>query len=171
MKINILLSLLGLTVLTLLLAGCGDDTTIKFKDKETGSEYEIEADEDGNSKVKVETEDGEIVSETGSSAKIPEALPADFPWPKNMIIEVTQSHSDESTETHTVLFNFEEEADEIFEAMKNYATDNGLPINLEQQSEMDGEKYFLLNAGTEENGFQISMEASSGMVIFFAPKK
>src|SRR5690606_41924624 len=107
--------------------------------------------------VTVETEDGKMVSETGSDAKIPDAFPSDFPWPNSMMIEVAQSLSDETTDTHTIMFSFDEDAEEIFEAMKSYATDHDLPINLEQSSEVDGEKYYLLNVGTEENGFHISI--------------
>src|SRR5690606_12059063 len=101
MKRNVLFYFVSFIMLFILLAGCGDDSILKFKDKETGAEYEVVADEEGNSKVTVETDDGKMVSETGSDAKIPDAFPSDFPWPNSMMIEVAQSLSDETTDTHT----------------------------------------------------------------------
>ncbi|MGP4105930.1 hypothetical protein [Virgibacillus sp. L01] len=120
-KNKVVLIILGLTIVTLFLSGCGDDeVTIPIGDN--GDSVSVGGDE--GSEVKLESENGEGVS-VSSSQELPEEFPEEIPFPGEYKIISTVQVNEGDTNGLTVSYLTESvNVDEIMDMYKAFMNEN-----------------------------------------------
>ncbi len=124
-KNKVVLFILGLTIITLLLSGCGDDeVTIPVGDN--GDSVSVGGDE--GSEVKLESENGESVS-VSSSQELPEEFPEEIPFPGEYKIISTVQVNEGDTNGLTISYVTESvNVDEIMDMYKAFMNENGYEL-------------------------------------------
>lgn len=132
MKNKVVLFIVGLSIVTLLLSGCGDDdVTIPVGD---GDNVSVGGGE--GSELKLESEDGESVS-VSSSQELPEEFPAEIPFPSEYQISSSVQVSEGDANGVTISYVTESmSVDEIMKMYKAFMNDNGYELISEMN--MDG---------------------------------
>ncbi|SDQ17326.1 hypothetical protein [Virgibacillus salinus] len=164
MKNKVVLFILGLSIVTLLLSGCGDDDiTIPVGDN--GDSVSVGGDE--GSEVKLESEDGESVS-VSSSQELPEEFPDEIPFPGEYKIISSVQVNEGDTNGLTVSYLTESmTVDEIMEMYKVFMNDNGYELISEMN--MDGinslsfhnDKLSINSSAVpEDSGIMVNVSAS-----------
>ncbi|MGM8365637.1 hypothetical protein ACLIBG_09155 [Virgibacillus sp. W0181] len=194
------MKLLMIGVLGVLLMGCGkftidgedgEKTTIDVGDLKDGKVnvdvegtdgeeggMSIESDEEGNMTMKMDTDDGQFESKSGEGTEIPEGFPTDFPIPDSAALQMASTITEDDITSYSVQFTFKEDSESVYNAVKDYAESKGLEINLENITEMDGSKRYMLGAGDsgsdepEYFSFNIgTLEEKSASITYGLPSK
>lgn len=169
----------------------GEKTTIDVKDLKEGkvnigvedkegeeSGINIESDEDGNTTMEMDTEDGTFESKSGEGTELPDGFPKDFPLPQSAELISSTTMTEGEIISYSVAFMFKEDPEEVYSQVKEYAENNNLEINMENKSDMDGSKSYMLGAG-ESGGesseyflFNIVVDDETmGSIMYGVPNK
>lgn len=143
----------GSIVVSLALAGCGDDAGEKIAEKAAekaiesadgaNGDVDVDIDSDGG-KVKIKSKDGEGTFETGGD--LPAWVSDELPIPKGT--EVISNI--DSTEGKVVQISADGNAQDVFEKFKSDLTDKGIDIADESSMDMDSAGVYMLEVPTKE---------------------
>lgn len=169
-----LMLLIAVIMLGILLTGCGKVTikgddgekgTINLKDIKDGKINVETEDKDGekgsfgfnvdeedeSATMSMDTEDGQFNMEAGEGTELPEGFPDDFPIPDDAVIEISNTMTQDDDVIYSVHFFTDKSPEDLYQAVKQYAEEKGMEIDLDNQSETNGLKTYMVNAN-DANG-------------------
>ncbi|MUV38174.1 hypothetical protein JNUCC1_02005 [Lentibacillus sp. JNUCC-1] len=153
------------------------DGKVSINDKEGGS-IDIDSDEKGNTKMKMKTNEGEFSSESGEDTELPDGFPEEFPIPESAEITMVNTITEDDATVYSVHFSFTDDSESLYDAVKDYADIRGLEIQLDNKTERDGNKSYMLSANNSDDEdseyFTVNIgqfEAQTGTVTYGVSKK
>ncbi|MRH41374.1 hypothetical protein GH741_01645 [Aquibacillus halophilus] len=142
MKNSVLSILLYFSIIILLMA-CGNEDEKTNSDAGSDDSAEIAADESEQADENEDDEQTEVESESEDDSALPADIPSDFPFPEGASLDVTESEVS-GAKAYTVAFQFDVDPESFYEQLKEYATNNGYSIAIEN----DEKTRFSANSST-----------------------
>ncbi|MBB6452556.1 hypothetical protein HNQ94_001001 [Salirhabdus euzebyi] len=150
-------------VLSIMLVACGGETNTNSMSNASNEENDVNTNDNTGKEEKEDAEE----SEGESMASLPDGIPSDFPFPDGVTLSFEESVISGADMT-IVSFSYTGEAKALYNDLKEYITNNGYTISIENP---DNLTFSTLNDKTASIEVNIT-EASVNIVTitFLTPK-
>lgn len=150
--------------LGIVLIGCGKVTLEGENGKES---LNFKSNEDG--KVIVTDEEGKelIRSDDGENVELPEGFPKDFPFSDDVQLDSASVMPFGDNTSYHIYFSYSEDPDSIYDAIKEYAINQGLEVIGDSKNENEKGMFYSLSAvdGAESIQLRLNSPGESGNLL------